>query len=91
MWRQRGASRGVPFWDFLALVFGALSEEKRPDPISRQKSQSIMFTAFVQLSQNVNSWEEQENGEMDVTYDSSNNNINVILIRRNIIADGGYN
>ena len=39
----------------------------------------------------VNSWEEQENGEMDVTYDGSNNTINVILIRHNIIADGGYN
>ena len=27
----------------------------------------------VQLSQMVNSWEEQENGEMDVTYDGSSN------------------
>ena len=51
----------------------------------------IIFTAFVQLSQMVNSWEEQENGEMDVTYFGSNNTINVILIRRNSIADGGYN
>ena len=39
----------------------------------------------------VNSWEEQDNGEMDVTYDGSNNTINVILIIRNAIADGGYN
>ena len=45
----------------------------------------------IQLSQMVNSWEEKKNGEMDVTYDGSNNTISVILIRRNVIADGGYN
>ena len=39
----------------------------------------------------VNSWEEQEKGEMDVTYDGSNNTSTVILIRHNVIADGGYN
>ena len=44
-----------------------------------------------QFSQMVNSWEEQENGEIDVTYDGSNNTISVILIRRNVITDGGYN
>ena len=51
----------------------------------------MIFTAFVQLYQIVNSWEEQENGEMDVTYYGSNNTINVVLIRCNVIADGGYN
>ena len=45
----------------------------------------------IQLSQMVNGWEEQENGEMDVTYDGSSNTTSVILIRRNVIADGGYN
>ena len=45
----------------------------------------------IQLSQMVNSWDKQENGEMDVSYDGSNNNISAILIRRNVIADGGYN
>ena len=39
----------------------------------------------------VNRWEEQENGEMDITYDRSNNTSSVIWIRPNVIADGGYN
>ena len=39
----------------------------------------------------VNSWEEQDNGEMDVTYDGSSNTISVILIRHNVIADGDHN
>ena len=39
----------------------------------------------------VNGWEEQENDEMDVTHDGSSNTTSVILIRRNVIADGGYN
>ena len=45
----------------------------------------------IQLPQNVNGWEEQENGEMDVTYDGSSNTTSVILIRRSVFADGGYN
>ena len=45
----------------------------------------------IQLPQMVNGWEEQENNEMDVTHNGSSNTTNVILIRRNIIADGGYN
>ena len=44
-----------------------------------------------QLSQMVSGWEEQENGEMDVTYDGSSNTTSVVLIRCNVIADGGYN
>ena len=39
----------------------------------------------------VNSWEEQENSEMDVTYDGSSNTTSAMLIRRNVFADGGYN
>ena len=49
------------------------------------------YIQSVQLSQMVNGWEEQENGEMDVTYDSSGNTTSVILIRRNVITDRGYN
>ena len=45
----------------------------------------------IQLSQMVNSWEEKQNGEMDITYDGNSNTISVILIRRNVIADGDYN
>ena len=45
----------------------------------------------IQLSQMVNDWEEQENDEMDVTHDGSSNTTGVILIRCNVIADGGYN
>ena len=44
----------------------------------------------IQLSRMVNSWDKQENGEIDVTCDGSNNTISVILIRRKVIADGGY-
>ena len=49
------------------------------------------YVHIIQLSQMVNSWEEHENGEMDITHDGSSNTTSVILIRRNVIADGGYN
>ena len=39
----------------------------------------------------VNSWDNQENNEMDITYDSSSNTSSEILIKRNVIADWGYN
>ena len=45
----------------------------------------------IQPSQMVNGWEGKENEEMDVTYDGSSNTTSVILIRCNVIADGGYN
>ena len=45
----------------------------------------------IQLSQMVNGWEEQANVEMDVTYGDSSNTTSVILIRQDVIADGGYN
>ena len=43
----------------------------------------------VQFSQMVNSWEEQENDEMNVTHDGGSNTTSLTLIRRNVIADGG--
>ena len=39
----------------------------------------------------VNGWEEQENSETDFTYDGSSNTTSLILIRRNVFADEGYN
>ena len=45
----------------------------------------------IQLSQMVSGWKEQENDEMDVTHDSSSNTTSRILIRRNVVAYGGYN
>ena len=45
----------------------------------------------IQLSQMVNGLEEQENDKMDAAHDGSSNTTSVTLIRRNVIADGGYN
>ena len=49
------------------------------------------YILSIQLSQIMNGREEQENGEMDVTYGGNSNITSVILIRRNVTPDRGYN
>ena len=44
-----------------------------------------------QLSQMVNSWEEQENDEMDFIYDGSCDTTSLVSIGRVEIVDGGNN